>query len=196
MHLTNKNPRQGMLKDSRSGYGLLSIAIHWISAVLILFLFGLGIYMVDLSYYDDWYHKGPELHISLGLVVLLLMLVRIVWRIINPTPEELSAKRTQNLAAKLVKLGLYAFVFIVLISGYLITTAEGQPASMFNLIKFPVLTELSSQNVDLAGEIHEYLAWGIVILVVLHVAGALLHHFVVRDRTLVRMLKPVKKSTL
>jgi cytochrome b561 len=185
-----------MLKDSRSGYGLLSIAIHWISAALILFLFGLGIYMVDLSYYDDWYHKGPELHISLGLVVLLLMLVRIVWRIINPTPEELSAKRTQNIAAKLVKLGLYAFVFIVLISGYLITTAEGQAASMFNLIKFPVLTELNSHNVDLAGEIHEYLAWGIVILVALHVAGALLHHLVMRDRTLVRMLKPVKKSTL
>jgi len=185
-----------MLKDSRNGYGLLSIAIHWVSAVLILFLFGLGIYMVDLSYYDDWYHKGPELHISLGLVVLLLMLVRVVWRIINPTPEELSAKRAQNVAAKFVKLGLYAFIFIVLISGYLITTAEGQPASMFNLIKFPVLTELSSQNVDLAGVIHEYLAWGIVLLVALHVAGALLHHFVIRDRTLVRMLKPVKKSDL
>lgn len=185
-----------MLKDSRSGYGLLSIAIHWISALLILFLFGLGIYMVDLSYYDDWYHKGPELHISLGLVVLLLMLVRVVWRIINPTPEELSAKRAQNIAAKFVKLGLYAFIFIVLISGYLITTAEGQPASMFNLIKFPVFTELSSQNVDLAGVIHEYVAWGIVLLVVLHVAGALLHHFVIRDRTLVRMLKPVKKSDL
>ena len=185
-----------MLKDSRSGYGLISIVIHWISAALILFLFGLGIYMVDLGYYDDWYHKGPELHISLGLVVLVLMFARVVWRIVNPTPEELSAKRAQNLAAKLVKLGLYAFIFIVLVSGYLITTAEGQPASMFNLIKFPVLTELSSQNVDLAGAIHEYLAWGIVLLVALHVAGALFHHFVVRDRTLVRMLKPVKKSEL
>lgn len=185
-----------MLKDSRSGYGLISIVIHWISAALILFLFGLGIYMVDLGYYDDWYHKGPELHISLGLVVLLLMFARVIWRIVNPTPEELSAKRAQNLAAKLVKLGLYAFIFIVLVSGYLITTAEGRPASMFNLIKFPVLTELSSQNVDLAGTIHEYLAWGIVILVALHVAGALFHHFVVRDRTLVRMLKPVKKSDL
>lgn len=185
-----------MLKDSRSGYGLISIVIHWISAALILFLFGLGIYMVDLGYYDDWYHKGPELHISLGLVVLVLMFARVVWRIVNPTPEELSAKRAQNLAAKLVKLGLYAFIFIVLVSGYLITTAEGQPASMFNLIKFPVLTELSSQNVDLAGAIHEYLAWSIVLLVALHVAGALFHHFVVRDRTLVRMLKPVKKSEL
>lgn len=185
-----------MLKDSRSGYGLLSIAIHWVSALLILFLFGLGVYMVDLGYYDDWYHKGPELHISLGLVVVLLMLVRVIWRIANPTPVELSAKRTQNIAAKIVKLGLYAFIFIVLISGYLITTAEGQPASMFNLIKFPVLTELSSQNVDLAGVVHEYLAWGIVLLVVFHAAGALFHHFVIRDRTLVRMLKPVKKSDL
>lgn len=185
-----------MFTDSRTGYGLISIVIHWISALLILFLFGLGIYMVDLGYYDDWYHEAPELHISLGLVVLLLMLVRVIWRIANQTPVELAAKRAQNLAAKFVKLGLYACVFIVLISGYLITTAEGQPASMFNLIKFPVLTELSSQNVDLAGEIHEYLAWGIVLLVVLHVAGALLHHFIIRDRTLVRMLKPVKKSDL
>tara|TARA_R100000656_G_scaffold81737_1_gene59794 strand:- start:1532 stop:2086 length:555 start_codon:yes stop_codon:yes gene_type:complete len=183
-----------MLKDSRSGYGLMSIAIHWISAILILFLFGLGIYMVDLGYYDDWYHKGPELHISLGLVVLLLMLLRVVWRVVNPTPVELSVKRAQNLAAKLVKLGLYGFIFVVLTSGYLITTAEGQPASMFNLIHFPVLIELSSQNVDLAGELHEYFAWGIVLLVALHVLGALFHHFIIRDRTLVRMLKPVKKS--
>lgn len=182
-----------MLKDSRSGYGLISIGIHWLSALLILFLFGLGIYMVGLGYYDDWYHKGPELHVSLGLVVLLLMILRVLWRFANPTPHDLSDKRVQNFAAKLVKLGLYAFIIIVLISGYLITTAEGQPASMFNLIKFPVLIQLSAQNVDLAGKLHEYFAWGIVLLVAVHAAGALMHHFVFRDRTLVRMLKPVKK---
>lgn len=183
-----------MLKDSRSGYGLISIVIHWINALLIVFLFGLGFYMVDLSYYDDWYTKAPELHISLGLVVLLSMSVRVIWRSTNPTPLELAAKPAQKLAAKLVKLGLYALVFIVLISGYLITTAQGQPASMFTLVNFPALLQLSSQNVDLAGVVHEYLAWGIVLLVVLHVAGAFFHHFVIRDRTLVRMLKPVKKS--
>ncbi len=183
-----------MLKDSPQGYGAVAIAIHWISALLILFLFGLGVYMVDLTYYDDWYHKGPELHISLGLVVLLLMLLRIVWRISNPTPVDLPAKPVQQKAAKLVKLALYIFIFVVIISGYLITTAEGQPASMFNLIKFPVLVELSAGNVDLAGELHEYFAWGIIALVVVHALGALMHHFVMRDKTLVRMLKPVKKS--
>jgi cytochrome b561 len=182
-----------MLKDSSAGYGLISIAIHWLSAVLILFLFGLGIYMTGLGYYDDWYHKGPALHISLGLIVLLLMLIRIIWRILNPTPVELSAQKLQRGAAKLVKLGLYGAIFIVLISGYLITTAEGKPASLFDWIYIPSLTTLGPNQVDLAGEIHEYLAWGIIALVVLHVAGALLHHFVMRDRTLVRMLKPVKK---
>jgi cytochrome b561 len=183
-----------MLKDSSSGYGLISIAIHWVSAILILFLFGLGIYMTGLSYYDDWYHKGPELHVSLGLVVLLLMLVRIFWRLANPTPVDLSDKRAQNLAAKCVKLGMYLFIVVVLVTGYLITTAEGQPASMFNLIKFPVLMQLNADSVDLAGELHEYLAWGIIALVVLHSLGALMHHFFMRDKTLVRMLKPVKKS--
>jgi cytochrome b561 len=183
-----------MLKDSRNGYGLVSIAIHWVSAVLILFLFGLGIYMTGLSYYDDWYHKGPELHVSLGLVVLLIMLVRVIWRLVNSLPVDLSNQKIQNLTARLVKFGFYAFIFIVLISGYLVTTAEGQPASMFNLIKFPVLAQLNSQNVDIAGVLHEYVAWGIIILVVLHTAGALMHHFVMRDRTLVRMLRPAKKT--
>lgn len=183
-----------LLRDSSRGYGFVSIAIHWISALLILFLFGLGVYMVDLSYYDDWYHKGPELHVSLGLLVLLLMLVRILWRVLNPTPADLPAKPVQQKAAKWVKLALYIFIAVVIASGYLITTAEGQPASMFNLIKFPVLVELSSTNVDRAGELHEYFAWGIIALVVVHVVGALFHHFVMRDKTLVRMLKPVKKS--
>lgn len=183
-----------MLKDTRSGYGWITISIHWISALLILFLFGLGVYMVDLSYYDDWYHKGPALHISLGLILFFIMTFRLLWRTNNLTPIELSDKRLNNLAAKWVKIVLYSLVFIVLISGYLITTAEGKPAAIFDVINIPALTELSADNVDLAGEIHEYLAWVIVILALLHAGGALMHHFVFRDRTLVRMLKPVKKS--
>ncbi|MFC3114553.1 cytochrome b [Cellvibrio fontiphilus] len=182
-----------MLKDSSTGYGLIAILLHWSSALLILFLFGLGIYMTGLGYYDDWYHKGPALHISLGLIVLLLMLVRVIWRLLNPTPVALGDKPAQLMAAKLVKWALYLAIFVVLITGYFITTAEGKPASLFDWIYFPSIAELSASQVDLVGELHEYFAWGIIGLVVLHVGGALLHHFVIRDRTLVRMLKPVKK---
>jgi cytochrome b561 len=183
-----------MLKDSRTGYGWITVGIHWVSAMLVLFLFGLGVYMVDLGYYDEWYHKGPALHISLGLILLFITVFRLIWRTSNPTPPDLSDKRMNNLAAKVVKISLYGLLFIIFMTGYLITTAEGKPAAIFDVIKIPAITELSADNVDLAGEIHEILAWIIVILSALHAAGALMHHFVLRDRTLVRMLKTVNKS--
>lgn len=180
-----------MLKDSRAGYGLIAILIHWLSALLTLFLFGLGFYMTGLSYYDDWYHKGPALHISLGLVLLLVMSLRLLWRLLNPSPAPLGGNGLQQAAARLVKWGLYLLVFVVMITGYLITTADGKAARLFDWLEFPSLVQLSAAQVDLAGELHEYLAWGIIGLVVLHVGGAVFHHLVLRDRTLVRMLKPV-----
>lgn len=183
-----------MLKDSAVGYGLLTITLHWVCALLIIFLFGLGIYMTGLDYYSEWYHKGPVLHISLGLVLLILMIARVIWRVSNRTPAKLpNHSRAANFLATLVKYVLYVLIFIVLLSGYLITTAEGKPASLFDLVHFPVLTQLSAANVDRAGLVHELLAWAIVIVAALHALAALIHHFVIRDRTLVRMLKPVKK---
>lgn len=179
-----------MLKDTRQSFGWISIAIHWVSAALIFFLFGLGIYMTGLGYYDDWYHKGPALHVSLGLILFFLLLLRLLWRALNPTPEDLSDKRVNNLLAGLVKVGLYGLIFVVIITGYLINTAEGKPAEIFGWVKIPALTSLSASQVDLAGSIHELLAWGVVLLALLHAAGALMHHVVLRDRTLVRMLKP------
>lgn len=185
-----------MLKDSPSGYGWITISVHWVSALLVFFLFGLGIYMTDLSYYDEWYHKGPALHISLGLILFFITLFRVLWRSSNPTPLDLSDKRLNNLLAKLVKIVLYALLFMLFITGYLITTAEGKPAEIFGVIKIPSATELGAGAVDIAGEVHEYLAWLVIILVALHVAGALMHHFFLRDRTLARMLKPVKNSDI
>lgn len=183
-----------MLKDSNSGYGLLTILLHWVSALLIIFLFGLGFYMVDLGYYDPWYHRGPALHISLGLVLLLLMSVRIFWRLINPQPVPLPTyTRSTRLLSGAMKYLLYIFIIAVISTGYLVTTAEGKPASMFGLVDFPIIVQLGPDGVDRAGSLHELLAWGIVILALLHAAAALRHHFMIRDRTLVRMIKPAKK---
>ncbi len=184
-----------MLKDSPSGYGLITIFVHWLCASLIIFLFGLGVYMRSLDYYSPWYHRGPALHISLGLLVLLLMSLRVLWRMRNQYPLPLPSISQNNLrAATLVKIALYVFAFIICISGYFVTTAEGQSASFFDVFSFPATIKLSSVNVDRAGLIHKFMAWGIVGLAVLHGSAALFHHFVKRDRTLVRMLSPVKKT--
>ena len=184
-----------MIKDSSTGYGLMTILLHWICAVLIFGLFGLGFYMTGLDYYSEWYHKGPVLHISLGLLLLLLMIFRVTWRLFNKKPEPLPTYSSKvRFSSTAVKYILITFVFVVIVSGYFVTTAEGKPAVMFDIVSFPSITELNSTQVDLAGDIHELVAWATVLVASFHALAALLHHFFFRDRTLVRMLKPVKSS--
>ena len=184
-----------MLKDSPSGYGLITIILHWVCAALIVFLFGLGVYMRGLDYYSPWYHRGPELHIALGILVFVLMSLRLLWRTSNTNPTPLPTVSVQTyLAATLVKVALYAAVFIIAISGYFITTADGQAAHFFDVFSIPATIELSAKNVDLAGLIHKFVAWGIIGIAILHGGAALFHHFVKRDRTLWRMLKPANKA--
>lgn len=183
-----------MIKDSASSYGLITIILHWVCAPLIFFVFGLGVYMRGLDYYSPWYHRGPELHIALGLIIFLLMSLRLVWRSSNKSPDPISTISKNNLfAATLVKIILYVAVLIVCITGYLITTAEGQGANFFDLFSIPASVKLDAHNVDRAGWIHKYLAWSLIVIAVLHASAALFHHFVKRDKTLVRMLKPANK---
>lgn len=184
-----------MIKDSRAGYGLVTIILHWFTAPLIFFLFGLGVYMRSLDYYSPWYHRAPDLHIALGILVFGLMLARFIWRISSQSPAPLASLSKANLlAANLVKIALYGLVFIICISGYLITTNDGESANFFNLFSIPASLHLGPDNVDRAGLIHKYLAWSVVGLALLHAAAALFHHFVKRDTTLVRMLKPADKA--
>ncbi len=184
-----------MFKDSPFGYGIITIILHWACASIIFFLFGLGVYMRGLDYYSEWYHRGPVLHISLGLLVLVLMSLRVFWRVINQTPTQLPSISSNNQrVANAVKIALYAFTFIICITGYFVTTADGKSASFFGMFSFPAMMELNSASVDVVGLIHEFMAWGILGIAVLHGSAALYHHFIKRDRTLVRMLNPVKKT--
>ncbi|MDO3381449.1 cytochrome b [Gilvimarinus algae] len=185
-----------MLKDNARGYGLITIIVHWVSVLAIVFLFGLGLYMTSLSYYEPWYHKGPSLHVSIGLLLAILTLARLLWRLFSRSPDPLpNHSLLIRFAATSAKVVLYALIFTVLATGYLITTAEGKGPDIFGWVTFPVLVELGADNVDLAGEIHLIFAWAIIVVAALHGLAALVHHFVIRDKTLVRMLKPVKTST-
>ena len=73
------------VRNSSSNFGVVSVAIHWLVAVAVFGLFGLGYWMVDLSYYDDWYRTGPNIHRSIGILLLLVMLFRLVWRPVSYT---------------------------------------------------------------------------------------------------------------
>ncbi|HBT55207.1 MAG TPA: cytochrome b, partial [Erwinia persicina] len=83
---------------------------------------------------------------------------------------------------------LYGILFAILISGYLISTAEGKPIDVFGVLPVPAVFAGLGEQADLAGDIHLWLAWSVVILSVIHGLAALKHHFIDRDITLKRML--------
>ena len=78
-------------------------------------------------------------------------------------------------------------LFALMLSGYLITTADGQPVYVFDWFTVPATLTLDHQE-DIAGAIHEVLAWSVISLALLHAAAAFKHHLLDRDRTLTRML--------
>ena len=176
-------------RNSPSRYGAISICLHWLVALTVFGLFGLGFWMVDLDYYSQWYKRAPDLHKSVGLTLFALMLIRLLWRRLSPMPPALvSHSPATKLASKAAHLLLYLGLFVLMVSGYLISTADGRGIEVFGLFAVPAsLTTIPDQE-DVAGLVHEYLAWGLVILAGLHGLAALKHHFIDRDATLLRML--------
>ncbi len=177
------------LKNSSHRYGSVAKVLHWVVALAVIGLFGLGLYMTSLGYYDPWYHTAPDLHRGFGVVVALLLLFRLVWRQFNPRPQpEPNHKAWEVKAAEWVHRALYLLLFGIVISGYLISTADGRAIEVFGVVAIPSLTGSVANLEDYAGTLHLGLAIALMTLVGLHALAALKHHFVDRDRTLLRML--------
>lgn len=183
-----------MIRDSHDNFGIISIAFHWLSAGLTLFLFGLGVYLTSYGYYSGDYLQYAHLHYALGMLLFGLVAIRLLWRLTSKTPTTLAHKLPAKLSIKLIKFLLYVLLFTVLVSGYFICTSEGQAINVFNWFQVPSFVLLETDQLNLAGLTHKYVAWGLFGLVILHAGAALVHHFFIRDRTLVRMLKPAKKT--
>ena len=177
------------LRNSSSRYGWVSIFMHWGVALVVFGLFALGLWMVGLDYYSSWRKEAPDLHKSIGLVLLAVMVLRVLWRFISPPPPTLqSYSRMTRLGAKFGHGFLYLALFAVMIAGYLISTADGVGIPVFGLFEVPALVSGLPDQADTAGLIHFYLAWALVIFSGLHALAALKHHFIDRDATLKRML--------
>ncbi len=176
-------------RNTESHYGIVHIALHWLTAAAVVGLFASGVWMVGLTYYDPWYHPAPALHKSFGIVLVAVMAVRLVWRWTNgvPAPEP-EVRRWEARIAHVVHIVLYLGVFAAAISGYLIATAKGAPVAVFGLISVPATVHGLPRQEDVAGVFHYYLSYGLIGLAAVHAAAALKHHIVDRDATLSRML--------
>lgn len=177
------------LIDTDDRYGTVSVLLHWATAALVVGLFGLGLWMTSLSYYDPWYRTGPWLHKGLGVALVTLLVLRLAWRAVNhrPAPEP-GHSRTERVAARVAHLALYGLLFAVAVAGYLISTADGRPLEVFGWFEIPALVTGIPNQEDVAGEVHYWFAVSLVSLAAVHALAALKHHLLDRDRTLRRML--------
>lgn len=176
-----------MHKDRPTRYSPLAQWLHWLSALLLVVLFGLGLWMVELGYYHDWYHRAPWLHIGLGLLLTVLTVIRLVWQAVYARP----APRTQGAGLWLARAGqglMYALLILLPVTGYLITGADGSGVDFFGLVNLPSIGSLPSQQVDQLGQLHLWAAWLLIALALGHTLAALDHHWRRRDDTLRRML--------
>ncbi|OGT53172.1 MAG: cytochrome B [Gammaproteobacteria bacterium RIFCSPHIGHO2_12_FULL_42_13] len=175
-----------LIKNSADQYGIIAIFLHWLMAILIIGLLALGLYMVPLPIS----HAKLKLygwHKEYGLLALGLVALRLIWRLLNITPR-LTLPFLEKLAARTVHWAFYVFMFAMPISGWLITSAAGLPASFFGLFVLPNLVSPNEESRMLFEEIHQWLGYGLIVTILLHASAALKHHFVNKDDILRRML--------
>lgn len=175
------------LRNTSKQYGLIAKSLHWIMALLIITAWMIGYYAVDLPNTNLQKMKLFDLHKSVGMVILMLVIIRLSWRLYNNAPESAVHSKLLRIAANIVHYLLYLFMFIQPISGWLMSSAAGYIPTLFGWYTFPALVAKDPAMVEVYVTIHNTSAQILLWLFILHVSAALTHHFVFKDNTLRRM---------
>lgn len=182
------------LRNTKYTFGTVAKSFHWIMALLIIALLGVGLYMVRQELSPKLF-KLYALHKSVGIVVLTLAFLRVAWRMYSPHPEALPThKKSERILAGLAHFVLYSSFFIMPLTGWLMSSAKGFTVSVFNTITLPNMIKPNDDLAKLFAEMHELAAYALIAVITLHVLGAIKHHVIDKDETLKRMLPNFKKQ--
>jgi cytochrome b561 len=171
----------------QSTYGTTEKALHWLIVALLMIQFPLGWFMPEI-------HRGMKpgdamtFHISFGITILALMTVRACWRITHPVAPASSLPHWQQLISEAVHWLLYGLVFATTMSGWLFASQRGWSISLFYTIPLPMLRSEAALFGHSIGRWHGTLELALLLLIGSHVAAALAHTFIFRDRIMQRML--------
>ena len=190
-----------MLKNSSANYGAVAKWIHWLTALLFLCSY-LAVY------YRHWFteEKTPEnwtalqLHLSVGITLGVVVILRILWRMMNQQPEAEPGSRLQHLAAKFGHYALYGMMILMPITGYIGTGVNTEYFFSFEIPKFEttgLYQSLVAEGLGLSFKefeqpidyFHKEIMGALLVwmLIVGHISAALYHHFIKQDRTLMKM---------
>lgn len=167
-------------------YSTVAILLHWLIAGLLLVNVVVGGQMEDAKGLEKF--ELYQLHKSVGLSILLLTLVRLAWRLINPAPPlPQTMKQWERRAARAVQSGFYVLLVAVPIGGWAAVSASPIPipTELWGFVPwFNLPIERSKATFEAIAEVHEAGVKAIYFLLALHVVGALKHHFLDRNAVL------------
>lgn len=170
-------------------WSVATVSLHWLSALVIVGLLGLGLFMVygveDAARKFDLY----QLHKSFGFVALALLVARVFVRLGGRAPPLVSTRTWERVAAASTHWALYVLTLIAIVSGWATASATiiPVPIRFFHIFVIPNITSADAALEKQMSSLHTIATWSLLALVGIHVAAALKHHLVDRDDTLRRM---------
>ena len=171
----------------RTQYDTTAKVLHWLVVALLLAQYLIGWLMPDI-------HRGMKpgdamtWHISVGIVILALIVLRLVWRLTHRVAPESSLEPWQRSAAEAMHWLMYVLVLLTTISGWLFASFRGWSISLFFLAPLPMLSADNAAAGKAIDGLHQAMEWSLLILIGLHVVAALLHLLFYRNRVMQRML--------
>ena len=168
-------------------YGTTAKTFHWLIVALLTVQYPIGWLMPDI-------HRGQTpgapmtFHVSFGIVILSLIILRLLWRLIHPVAPESSLPPWQRLTSEVVHWTLYALVLVTTVTGWLFASFRGWSLSFFYLVPLPMLASDNAAASKLIDGWHQAAQWTLLAFLGIHVAAALVHMLVYRDRIMQRML--------
>ena len=178
-------------RNTTRSWGSLSKAFHWLIVLLIINQWWIASRADELKGLAKL--EALAWHKSFGMTILMLAVIRLVWRLSNPVPDLTAETRPwERVLAKISHVLLYALIFAMPITGWLMSSAKTYSVSWFNLFAFPNLVGKNEHIYELTHGLHEVLFNVLVAVAALHALGALKHHFIDHNDVLKRMLPFVK----
>jgi cytochrome b561 len=164
------------------------MALHWTTAALVIALYGLAQVWGFLQRGSAPRHTIQGLHVSLGLCLTLVLVLRIVWRLTAGRKLPAAASGPMELAAKAAHYGLYLLLAAEATLGWTFRWASKDPLALFGLFSIPSPADFTAAQRHSIAFLHDWIATIIIVLAALHALAALFHHFALRDGVLRRML--------
>jgi len=172
--------------DDGTNYDGIAIGLHWATAFLVFANF-------ILAQIWDWFPKPTRglmesTHMSFGVVLTVILVARLAWRWLPGHQVAAIEAGWMGIAAKVTHFTLYALLVAEAVLGFAFRWGGGKPMAFFGAGIPPLIGEISKPLRPELREFHEWIGWAIVILALLHALAALYHHYVLKDRVLMRML--------